>query len=174
MRLLGAIIAGGGSTRFGSDKAVALLGGRPLIEHVADGLRGQTDQLIVCGRDWPGLENVADWPEPDLGPLGGLCGALRHAHAYGCDAVLTAGCDVLPIPGSLARRLAPGPSCVAGQRLLGLWPAALLPQLESHLRSSTDRSIRRWVELCGAAEIPIDVDFHNLNTPTDLARLASR
>ena len=57
MKRLGAIIAGGKATRFGSDKAAALLNGRPLIEHVADGLREQVDALIVCGvhgREWNG------------------------------------------------------------------------------------------------------------------------
>ncbi|MFM2236672.1 MAG: MobA-like transferase domain, partial [Pseudomonadota bacterium] len=39
MKRLGAIIAGGKATRFGSDKAAAQLNGRPLIEHVAYGLR---------------------------------------------------------------------------------------------------------------------------------------
>lgn len=174
MRLLGAIIAGGGSIRFGSDKATAVLDGRPLIEHVAEGLRGQTDHLVVCGCAWPGLASIADWPEPELGPLGGLCAALRHAQANGFDAVLTAGCDVLPIPKSLGQRLLPGPACIDGQRLLGLWPAALQPLLEGHLRSSDDRSIRSWVTLCGAREVRVAEDLYNLNTPADLERLAQR
>ncbi len=33
VKLLGAVLAGGSSTRFGSDKALALLAGKPLIEH---------------------------------------------------------------------------------------------------------------------------------------------
>jgi molybdopterin-guanine dinucleotide biosynthesis protein A len=173
MKLLGAIIAGGRSIRFGADKAGALLDGRPLIDHVAAGMRGQTDHFVVCGRSWPGIETVADWPRPELGPLGGLCGAFRHARDNGFDAVLTAGCDVLPIPDSLAARLGAGPACVLGQRLLGLWPATLLPLLESHLRSSTDRSIRTWVTLCHATEIPIAGPWHNINTIIDLDTLAA-
>ena len=49
MKRLGAIIAGGKATRFGADKAAALLNGQRLMEHVADGLRDQVDKLIVCG-----------------------------------------------------------------------------------------------------------------------------
>lgn len=172
MNLLGAIIAGGRSSRFGTDKAEALLDGRPLIQHVADGLRPQTNHLVVCGRDWPGLESVPDWPRPDLGPLGGLCGALHYARDRGFDAVLTAGCDVLPIPESLSARLGSGPSCIAGQRLLGLWPTTLLPLLETHLRSSEDRSIRAWIKLCRAIEIRIREPLHNINTTGDLEILA--
>lgn len=174
MKLLGAIIAGGRSSRFGSDKAAALLNGRPLIEHVADGLRLQAGRLVVCGRSWPGLEDVPDRPMPELGPLGGLCGALHWASGHGFDAVLTAGCDVLPIPVSLAARLGGGPACVAGQRLLGLWPVHLLPRLEAHLRSSGDRSVRRWVEISGAREIRIAADLYNINTLADLDRIATK
>ena len=172
MRLLGAIIAGGRATRFGADKGAALLHGRPLIDHVADGLRRQTDALVICGRHWPDLETISDRPSPDLGPLGGLCGALRHAAAQEFDAVLTAGCDVLPIPDSLAERLGRGPSCVAGQRLLGLWPVRLADMLERHLRSSGDRSIRSWISLCEAQEIWLDTPLHNINTAADLEILA--
>jgi molybdopterin-guanine dinucleotide biosynthesis protein A len=174
MKLLGAIIAGGQSSRFGSDKALALLDGRPLIDHVADGLRGQTSHLVVCGRTWPGLESVPDRPAPDLGPLGGLCGALTYAHDHGFDAVLTAGCDVLPIPDSLAERLGEGPSIVAGQRLLGLWPVRLLPRLEKRLATSDDRSLRGWISLCNAKEISVDTSFHNINTTADLDQLLRR
>jgi molybdopterin-guanine dinucleotide biosynthesis protein A len=109
-----------------------------------------------------------------LGPLGGLCGALTHASAHGFDAVLTAGCDVLPVPDSLGRWLGEGPSCVAGQRLLGLWPVRLLPLLEERLATSDDRSIRGWINLCNAKEIQIDAIFHNINTTADLDQLLHR
>ena len=38
MSRLGAVIAGGRSSRFGSDKAMALWQGRPLIDHAIDRL----------------------------------------------------------------------------------------------------------------------------------------
>ncbi len=52
MRLLGAVLAGGQSRRFGSDKALALLDGRPLIAHVIAALAAQTEAVIVCGKEW--------------------------------------------------------------------------------------------------------------------------
>jgi molybdopterin-guanine dinucleotide biosynthesis protein A len=60
MTLLGAIFAGGASRRFGSDKALADIGGVALLERVAARLRPQCDALVVVGREWPGLESVAD------------------------------------------------------------------------------------------------------------------
>lgn len=172
--MLGAIIAGGKATRFGADKGAALLDGKPLIDHVAEGLRCQTEALVICGRAWPGLNTVSDRPKPDLGPLGGLCGALHHAATHGFDAVLTAGCDVLPIPDSLAERLGSGPACVAGQRLLGVWPSSLATLLEQYLLSSGDRSIRNWVSLCQAREIDFGMTWHNINTTMDLDHLAQQ
>ena len=105
MKFLGAIIAGGQARRFGSDKAAAQVDGRALLDHVADGLRGQVDALVVVGRDWRGMESIADRPGPDQGPLGGICAALHHAQENGFDAVLTAGCDTLPVPEDLLSRL---------------------------------------------------------------------
>ncbi|MFM9978832.1 MAG: NTP transferase domain-containing protein, partial [Sphingomonadaceae bacterium] len=46
MTRLGAIIAGGQSSRFGADKAQAMLDGRALLEHVADRLDAQCDAVI--------------------------------------------------------------------------------------------------------------------------------
>jgi len=171
MKLLGAILAGGRSSRFGSDKALAVIGGKPLIAHVAEALSGQCDQLVVCGRDWPGLARVDDWPQPDLGPLGGLCGALRHADANGFDAVLSAGCDVLPVPANLAALLAPGPAYIQDQWLFGLWPAALADRLEQFLATSSLHSIRAWIIECSARSVRFGGEFFNLNTHRDMERL---
>jgi molybdenum cofactor guanylyltransferase len=165
MRLLGAIIAGGQSKRFGSDKAAVLLDGQALIDHVADGLRPQVDALIVCGREWPGIPSIADRPAPNMGPLGGLCAALHFAKGEGFDAVITAGCDVQPVP---VFTLAPG--VIAGQYLFGLWPIALAEALDQHLAVETNLSLRHWIKICGIAEIASETRFHNLNTPDDLKR----
>ena len=173
MRLLGAILAGGASTRFGSDKAAALLGGRALIDHAADALRPQVETLIVCGRTWPGLAGVPDRPAPGLGPLGGLCAALAHAHDAGLDAVLSVGCDVLPIPTDLPRLLGAGPAHVEGQPLFGLWPAALAVEIDRHLAEGGNRSLRGWIERIGARSVKLGVSLHNLNTPADLERAAA-
>ena len=51
--ILGAVIAGGRSTRFGSDKALALIGGERLIDRTIAALDPQVDRLVVCGRKWP-------------------------------------------------------------------------------------------------------------------------
>ena len=174
MRRLGAIIAGGKATRFGSDKAAAILNGRPLIEHVADGLRKQVDKIIVCGRVWPGMDGVDDAPFADMGPLGGLNAAFIYAQQNGFDAVVTAGCDVVPVP-ELPRNLPDGRAVyIDGHYLFGVWPVALAPVLDRHLRNQDNLSMRSWITLTGAQAIMSSDIFHNLNTPLELAQYAAQ
>jgi molybdopterin-guanine dinucleotide biosynthesis protein A len=174
MRRLGAIIAGGKATRFGSDKAAALLNGRPLIEHVADGLRKQVDKLIVCGRVWPGMDCVEDNPFPDMGPLGGLNAAFRYAQQNGFEEVVTAGCDVVPVAHFPEEHTYEGAIYIDGHYLFGVWPVALAPILEQHLRNQDDLSMRSWIAITGAQAITSADVFHNLNTPRELAQYAAQ
>ncbi len=169
MKLLGAVLAGGAARRFGSDKALALFDGKPLIDHVLAALASETEAQIVTGRDWPAGTGIPDRPAPGLGPLGGLNAALRHATAHGFDAVLCAGCDLPALPAGLAARLAPGPAYVIGQPTIGLWPVALAPLLAAHLDSG-GRSLHGWATAAHARGIDIGT-LPNINTPADLARL---
>ncbi|MGI4879557.1 MAG: molybdenum cofactor guanylyltransferase [Janthinobacterium lividum] len=169
MSVLGAVLAGGASRRFGSDKALAEWRGLPLIAHVIDRLRPQVGALVVVGRDHPGEVSIPDRPLPGLGPLGGLNAALHHARDAGFDAVLTSGCDLPRLPRDLREELGAGPAYVAGQPLLGLWPAELAPLLDLHLRSSADRSLRGWIALVGARAVDLGTVL-NVNRPDDLPR----
>jgi molybdenum cofactor guanylyltransferase len=165
MKCLGAIIAGGESSRFGSDKGAALLDGKALIDHVADGLRPQVDALIICGREWPGLTSIADRPARGMGPLGGLCAALHYGAEAGYEHVMTAGCDVLPVPSLVD--LCEEASVIAGHYLFGCWPTKLAPMLDRHLAMESNHSMRRWIAVSGAREVSCDTQFHNLNTRDD-------
>jgi molybdenum cofactor guanylyltransferase len=174
VRRLGAIIAGGKATRFGGDKAAALLDRRPLIEHVADGLRGQVERLIVCGRGWPGIEWVQDRPSAGMGPLGGLNAALHYAQQEGFDVVATSGCDVLPVP-EFPRELPGGNAVfVDGHYLLGLWPVELASALDKHLSGQNNLSMRHWIAEIGAQPIDTAAAFYNLNTQSDVAQYAAQ
>ncbi len=169
MTLLGAIIAGGEARRFGADKAAARLKGVALIDHVARALGGQTDALVVVGREWGGLPSVRDRPRCGEGPLGGLNGALHFAREHGHEAVLCAGCDTLPVLSDMAARLAPGPAVVGGHWLMGYWPVALAEELDRWLACQEDRSIRGWMRKSGARAVAVDEAFYNINTPEALA-----
>ena len=175
-RLLGAILAGGQSRRFGKDKALALLAGRPLIDHAIEGLAEQVDQVIVVGRP-PASGNVVaipDRPSPGLGPLGGLNAALHHARDNGFDAVVTIGCDIPVLPRDLVTRLgaAGRPSFLAAMPIVGYWPSDLAGRLDDHLASGVERSMRGWARVADAIAIALPADLPNINTPADLAALS--
>src|SRR5712692_5293052 len=81
-KVAGYVLAGGGSTRFGRDKALAEVGGTPMLERMIELLQSVTKQVkIVAARSKYaafGAELVEDrWPGE--GPLGGIITALEDA-----------------------------------------------------------------------------------------------
>ena len=170
-KLLGAVLAGGRSSRFGSDKALALLDGRQLIEHAAAALSPYVVEVVICGRTDARWICLADLPAPDMGPLGGLAAALAYAQEQGFAGVLSTGCDMPVLPDDLARALiGAGPAIVQGQHLIGYWPAHLADRLLDHLAQSDTRSIRGWIaEVQPRRVVPADGALPNINRPDDLA-----
>ncbi len=167
MKILGAILAGGKSTRFGSDKAAAIVDELPLLDHVVMGMFRATDALVLVGRDWRDFESVADGDHAGEGPLAGLLAALDHAAKGSFDAVFTAPCDALPVP-DLRLLVGDRPAVFEGHWLFGYWPVDVLPDLAAWLSGQPDRSVRGWLVRCGAAEIPAPCALYNLNTADDM------
>ena len=170
MRLLGAILAGGQSRRFGSDKAAALVDGTRLIDRVAASLGEQCEAVVVCGRNEAEWQCLADRPTSGLGPLAGLNAVLAHAAGQGFDAVLASGCDIPDLPPDLALRLVgEAAAIVESQPVVGLWPAALAPVLDRFMADG-GRSLYRFADHVGARRVAFDPPLGNVNTPADLRR----
>lgn len=190
-RLLGIILAGGASRRFGTDKAAALLGGRQLLEWVAERARPQVDLLLLNAND-PNigsgilnLERIAD-DAPGEGPLAGILAALAEAERRGFAHVASFACDTPFFPGDTVRRLAAAlqsstadyavASCgAAAHRIFALWPVGRHAQLEHAFANGTRslRDLEHWLEPTWADFAPEggpdDDPFFNINTPEDLA-----
>lgn len=172
MKTLGAVLAGGRSTRFGSDKAAAMLAGHSLLDHAVAALRPHVDAVVVVGRRADALAAVADWPAPDRGPLGGIAGALRHAAAHGFDQLLSISVDCVRLPPDLRARLDPAPAFLANQPVIGLWPVSARDALEALLAEDRDRSVKGFARRIGARAVAADLVPPNINSPADLDRLA--
>lgn len=168
-RILGAVLAGGQSTRFGSNKALAMLDGETLLDHALARLAGWADAVIVVGDTAHGARAVPDWPRPGMGPLGGISAALRLARAEGFATVLTCGVDSLGLPDDLPQRLAPAPAYVADQPVVALWPATAVDAVERILAGSGRHSMRALAEAVGARAVGLPTASININTPEDLA-----
>src|SRR4029078_8843989 len=101
--ILGVILAGGQSRRFGGgDKGFADLDGRPVLSHVIERFRPQIGRLTL-NANWDtcrliakangdlsrfasfGLEVVADREIPGQGPLSGILTALEWAKRHAPD-----------------------------------------------------------------------------------------
>jgi molybdopterin-guanine dinucleotide biosynthesis protein A len=167
-RVLGAVLAGGRSSRFGSNKAAALWQAQPLADHAAAALAGYVDAVVQVGA---GLD-VADLPVPGLGPLGGIAGALAYGAANGFANVVTIACDMPQLPeGLVAALMRHAPAFCMDAPVLGHWPAALVDQLVAHLVQGEDRSVRGWARAIGALPVPSPAPIANINTPADLVAL---
>jgi molybdopterin-guanine dinucleotide biosynthesis protein A len=167
VRTLGAVLAGGRSSRFGSDKALAMLAGQTLLDHAVAALRPHCDAVIVVGRD-----EIADWPRPDMGPLGGIAGALIHAVDQGFDRVLTAPVDCVRLPDDLRTLLEPAPAFLETQPVIGLWPVTALGELRTMLEDEGDLAVRAYARRIGARAVSSDFVPPNINSVADLDRLA--
>lgn len=125
----GAILAGGESSRYGSPKALATVGGERIIDRVAAALRSVVPELVLSANE-PGLFDDLALPtfpdeREDAGPLGGIHALLRHAEKEGRPGILAVACD-MPFPSvPLLERMAAEAFGDAGGRLDR--PAAVLP-----------------------------------------------
>ena len=184
-RVLGAVLAGGASSRFGSDKAAAMLGGHTLLARAGAILAGIVDEVTVVGR----AGGVPDLPTAGLGPLGGIAGALDDGARRGFASVVTIACDMPDVPEALLAALLGTPPCYCVDApVLGHWPVALRDDLVARLASSSASSgrtaqdgpdgarqhrsgtlsVRRWASHIGAVAVSSPLPLRNINTIADL------
>jgi molybdopterin-guanine dinucleotide biosynthesis protein A len=105
----GFVQAGGGSTRFGTDKALARLGGKTMLQRTGELLASVCHDVTIVAAT--GKYGDAAWPViadrwPGEGPLGGILTALHHvsdagltektqdADGYPCSFALNLSCDM--------------------------------------------------------------------------------
>jgi molybdopterin-guanine dinucleotide biosynthesis protein A len=173
--ILGAVLAGGRSSRFGSDKALAEFRGRTLIARAVDTLAGWCEHVIVVGRETAPAPTLPDWPRPGMGPLAGIAAALHYACDEDYEFLLTCGVDSIALPDDLPDLLGPAPAYLAAQPIIGLWPANAAAAVEAILQDEQGvHSLKRFAEKIGARSVQVAADPANINTLADLAALERR
>lgn len=196
LRTLGVILAGGRAVRLGGRiKALEMLGGARLIDHVIARARGQVDALVISANDpMPGLPDdvtvLADVPgalplAPELrdGPLAGIVSAFLHASAHRFDLILTFAGDTPFVPHTLASQLRAGGAGIRLARsdgqimpVFGLWPVSTHGALAA-LMETGERSIAGAARRLGGTFVDVACtigdSFHDLDTPEDLACLTA-
>lgn len=166
---LGAVLAGGRSSRFGSDKALATIGDETLIEQAVRYLSSCCDHVVVIGRENAPAPTLPDWPRPGAGPLGGIAAALQHAGGNGYATLLTVPVDAIGLPSNLAELLSPAPAYLQSQPVVGHWTQDALHTVETILCGAGKHSMRAFAQAVGARPVNLSRKPANINTPADLA-----
>lgn len=190
-RFLGAVLAGGRSTRFGADKTAATVGGVPLVERAARTLGEVLPEVVVVGS---GASPAAAGPHGrallrDLregcGPLGGIEAALAGAEAAGLHGAFVLACD-LPLVGpdvvrAVLRALgdadaaAPARHAEPGcEPLCAVYHASCLAPARALLDEGTRAAHRLFGRVRGVTVPLPGADFLNVNTPEDRDRAERR
>ena len=83
MSVMGYVQAGGGSTRFGSDKALSLLGGKTMLARTVELVHttcGNVQIVAAAGKYTNARGPILADKWPGQGPLGGILTALHHVN----------------------------------------------------------------------------------------------
>ncbi len=185
-----AIIAGGKSSRMGTDKSFVSIGGKPIIQHLLDRVRdiGQSHTLLITNRpdDYAqlGLPMYSD-VIADKGALGGIHAAVSHSPT---EYVLAVACDMPFVEPALLKHMAtqidtqPPPDVIVPrvdgypQGLHAVYSKACLPAIKSRLHADRLKVIGFYpdvrVRYIDEAEYePLTerrLAFFNVNTPQQL------
>ncbi len=188
----GFILAGGASSRMGTDKARLLIDGETFLQHIAHELSVVTPLVTVVGA---GAEAALNLPiAPDIHDNWGALGGVHAALAACCaEWALVVACDLPGVTAALFARLsglrnsfeavAPVQSDGRRQPLCALYRVVpSLASAESLIKTGERKPIAllqslrtRWVpfreldDLAGAEHF-----FDNINTPQDYARVSQK
>ncbi len=191
MKICGCILAGGRSSRFGSDKALALLGGETLLDRAIRRLAPQVDAIAINTNSTAlefkkhGLPVIADRDGSQLGPLAGILAGLEWTRAQDAKAMVTVAVDTPHFPTDLVLKLKSGFSgkiTVAASEsgvhpTFALWPSHMLPQLDEWMRLGRSLRVTDFLAsqsfdqvFFATAQNALD-PFFNVNTPEQMQLL---
>lgn len=183
MSVVGVVLAGGRSSRFGRDKALLEIGGETLLQRTVATVRAACGAALIVGPlerelQAPGTPVVQD-DLPSIGPLGGIATALRGQRG---SAVLVVAVDMPFLKVELLRHLIALASEAdvvlpvvdgRGQQLHAVYGPRCLPEIEQQIAGG-DYKIDRFfprvrVRRVDEAELrqfdPGLRAFQNVNTP---------
>jgi molybdopterin-guanine dinucleotide biosynthesis protein A len=190
--VVGLVLAGGRSLRFGGEKAAADFRGKALLvwaaerlaaacSAVADNARPGTEAERLAG----GLPVLYDRPGDPDGPLAGVRAGLEWAADRSARFLAISPCDAPLLPDDIFPRLIAAAlehgAAVAEtpdglQPQVAVWPVAALSLLETALAGGGHPPTWRMLQAVGAEPVRFDdaSAFANVNTREDLAALAAR
>lgn len=188
MRFTAVVLAGGRSTRMGTDKAFVPLAGRPMLAWVLDALEPLTRSfVVVCNEpekyaEFEGRARVVTDDPPRAGPLAALRTGLRMSREHWA---FVTSCDAPFLKPAFVQRLARftrGFDAAVPGNEAERWPLSAfyhrrcIPALDRAVQRADQRVIAFFPEV-GVRWVPTDDlraadpelrSLWNVNTPQDL------
>jgi molybdopterin-guanine dinucleotide biosynthesis protein A len=181
-RLLGAVLAGGRSLRYGRPKHAEEVAGVSMVRRSVELLQGILEHVVVVSsRPVEGVDPASVIPDlvQDRGPVGGLHAALHHAARLELEGVLLLACDLPLVDAGVVRALiGAGSGAVAApargkdgiEPLCAVYGLEALPAVDRRV-ASRDLSLHALFREVGGLAVSLDAEaFLNVNTPGDRDR----
>ena len=189
--ILGTVLAGGKSQRFGEDKSQVKLEGKLLIDYILSEISSEFREILIVSNNKINFKNsekisiIEDFKK-GLGPLAGVLSAMKWVKENNKDYkwISTFPSDTPFFKKEILRkfyneieieksRLFFIKSNKTRHNIFGLWSIDLLDKLEEDLNKG-DRKVELWANSVGVKVIDMDfknIDpFFNINTKQDLEK----
>ena len=189
--ILGTVLAGGKSQRFGEDKSQVKLGGKFLIDYILSEIIDEFNEVLVVSNnliDFKQSEKISlikDFKK-DLGPLGGVLTAMKWVKDNNKDYqwISTFPVDTPFFKNEILKDFLKKINIEEGKlffinsndtrhNIFGLWSLDLMDKLEEDLDKG-ERKVEVWANSIGVKNINMKFEnkdpFFNINTKEDLKK----
>jgi len=193
--ILGTVLAGGKSQRFGEDKSQVKLGDKLLIDYILSEVIEEFKEILVVSNsliDFRKSEKITviEDIKKNLGPLGGVLTAMKWIKDNNKDYkwISTFPADTPFFKRSILQKflqdIQPEESKLffiksnnTRHNIFGLWSIDLMDKLEEDLNKG-ERKVEVWANSIGVKTINIEFQnedpFFNINTKEDLEKAKDR
>ena len=187
--ILGVILAGGKSSRFGSNKSLSNLSNTKLIDHVIYKIDKYFNEILIVSNDknliidHPKIKIIKDCIDGHLGPLVGVLSAIKFAKknkhynwimTFPCD---TPFFDEIIIEKMMEKTISAKEKIYfikdrqQRHNIFGMWSLSLEKTLEQDINNNF-RKVDLWADKIGCSLIEKNLDnkneFLNINTKEEL------
>ena len=189
--ILGTVLAGGKSQRFGEDKSQVKLGGKLLIDYILSEIIDEFNEVLVVSNNLINFKEsqkislIKDFKE-DLGPLGGVLTAMKWVkdNNKNYQWISTFPADTPFFKNQILKDFLKKINMKEGKlffiksnntrhNIFGLWSIDLMDKLEEDLKKG-ERKVEVWANSIGVKNINMKFEnkdpFFNINTKEDLKK----
>ena len=190
--IIGIILAGGKSSRFGEDKSNIRLGNKTLLDHTIDKIEKEFNEVLIISNNKnynfknKKIYTIKDCIEGQLGPLVGILTAMKWVkeNKKNYRWIISFPCDTPFFDTKLitklklktketSKKLVFLNSDKKRHNIFGLWSVDLIETLEKDIKNNY-RKVEIWADKVGYESININKEkfdkFLNINTKEDFEK----